>query len=275
MTGSLQNILNAAVRRVLRPLVRILLRNGVAYGAFADMAKRVFVEVASDEFGIPGRKQTVSRVAVITGLTRKEVNRLQSLEVGDDSAIGERYNRAARVVAGWVRDQRFHDAAGDPLPLPFDGGDGPSFSELVRLHSGDMPARAILDELQRVNAVSAEPDGRWRLGARVYIPQTGDADKLHILGTDVGSLIATIDHNMQHASTDPRFQRKVAYDNLPVEAIPEFRKLSADKAQHLLEELDRWLSQHDRDMNPDVEGSGRKAAGIGIYYFEHDVPEDE
>ena len=274
MTGSLHNTLTAAVRRVLRPLVRILLRNGVAYGAFADIAKRVYVEVASEEFGIPGRKQTMSRVAVITGLTRKEVNRLQSLDVADDAETGDRYNRAARVVAGWVRDPRFRDPAGEPASLPFDG-DGPSFSELVRLHSGDVPARAILDELRRVGAADQDDGGNWRLCARVYIPQTGEEDKLHILGTDVGNLIATIDHNLQHAPTDPRFQRKVAYDNLPLEAIPEFRRLSADKAQGLIEEMDRWLSQRDRDINPAAEGNGRKAAGIGIYYFEHDVPADD
>lgn len=273
MDTPLNKALTAAVLRMLRPLVRILLRNGVSYGAFADLAKWVFVDVADKEFAIPGRKQSVSRVSVITGLSRKEVGRVQAIATPDDAAAEERYNRAARVLAGWLRDGRFREKTGEPAPLPFEGA-AVSFSDLVKEHSGDVPARAILDELLRVGAVEKRDDGRIALRARAYVPTTGEADKLHILGTDVAQLIATIDHNLQQGTDAPRFQRKVAYDNLPAEALPGFRALSADKAQRLLEELDRWLGEHDRDANPSVQGTGRKRAGIGIYYFEDDVSED-
>ena len=103
---------------------------------------------------------------------------------------------------------------------------------------------------------------------RTYIPQSSDADKLHILGTDVAHLISTFDHNLKSDPIDPFFQRKVAYDNLPDEVLPKFRKQSAKRAQTLLESLDRWLAQHDRDVTPTVKGTGRNNAGIGIYYFE-------
>ena len=49
---SQQQALFAAILKLLRPLVRILLRNGVPYGAFADIAKRVYVDVAAQEFGV-------------------------------------------------------------------------------------------------------------------------------------------------------------------------------------------------------------------------------
>ena len=65
-----------------------------------------------------------------------------------------------------------------------------------------------------------------------------------------------------------RFQRKVAYDNLPDEALPAFRKLSTKQAQKLLEKMDEWLAENDRDVNPSVKGIGRNLAGLGIYYFE-------
>ena len=60
----------------------------------------------------------------------------------------------------------------------------------------------------------------------------------------------------------------MAYDNLPAEVLPEFRKLSAKRAQELLEKLDRWLAERDRDVTPSVKGTGRNRAGLGIYYFE-------
>ena len=268
-------ILSRAVQRLLRPLVCILLRNGVSYGTFADLAKWVYVDVATREFAIAGRKQSTSRVAVLTGLTRKEVHRLRQPSMPRDREIAERYNRAARVIAGWRREREFLDAEGRPAALPMSGETG-SFMSLVRRFSGDMPVRAVLDELRRVGAITELDDGRVELVTRAYIPKTSETDKLHIMGTDVAHLIATIDHNLRFDSTEPFFQRKVAYDNLPDEVLPKFRKLSAEKAQVLLEQLDPWLAQHDRDTEPDIEGTGRNWAGVGIYYFEalHSVEEE-
>ena len=266
--------LSAAVLRLFRPLVRVLLRNGVSYRTFADFAKWVYVDVATKEFEIEGRKQSTSRVSVITGLSRKEVKRVRELPRPDDTASVERYNRAARVIAAWRRESNFQDAEGNAAPLLLEGT-GATFSELVKRFSGDVPVRAILDELIRIGAVERLEDGRVGLLVRAYVPESSEADKLHILGTDVGYLISTIDHNLQADPMGPVFQRKVAYDNLPDEALPEFRELSAKRAQALLEKLDRWLAQRDRDVTPTVRGTGRNRAGLGIYYFEEPYTEEE
>jgi len=269
----LNKALSAAILRLLRPLVRVLLRNGISYSGFADLAKWVFVDIAAREFGVPGRKQTDSRISVITGLTRKEVARIKGIDTPDDTAAEQQYNRAARVIGGWLRDRHFTDSDGTPAMLAFDGN--ASFSELVRIYSGDMTARSILDELLRVGAVERNQDGKIRLLVSAYVPKGSDAGKLHILGSDVALLIATIDHNLHEAQEQPYFQRKVAYDNLPAEAIPKLRELTHEHAQALLQEIDRYLSQQDRDINPAIQGTGRKHAGIGIYYFEEDVPEEK
>ncbi|MGE5241302.1 MAG: DUF6502 family protein [Bacteroidota bacterium] len=263
-------VLTSAIERLLRPLIRILLRNGTSYDAFADLAKRMYVEVGMQEFGIPGKKQTISRVSVLSGLSRKEVQRVMGQRDSAEAEARARYNRAARVIAGWVRDRDFADAAGNPLALSPEDGET-SFAELVKRHSGDVPARAVLDELLRVGAVEHLEDGRIRLLSRAYVPRTSDLDKLEILGADVSDLIYTIDHNLQHGAADPFFQRKVMYDNLPADAISAFRALSAEQAQVLLEKMDQWLAKHDRDVNPSVKGAGRMRAGIGIYYFEEDI----
>lgn len=274
MNEAILKPLSAAVLRLFRPLVRVLLRNGVSYRTFADFAKWVYVDVATKEFGIEGRKQSTSRVSVITGLSRKEVKRVRELPRPDDTASVERYNRAARVIAAWRRESNFQDAEGNAAPLLLEGT-GATFSELVKRFSGDVPVRAILDELIRIGAVERLEDGRVGLLVRAYVPESSEADKLHILGTDVGYLISTIDHNLQADPMGPLFQRKVAYDNLPDEALPEFRELSAKRAQALLEKLDRWLAQRDRDVTPTVRGTGRNRAGLGIYYFEEPYKEEE
>lgn len=263
----------AAVARLLKPLVRILLRYGVPFCAFIDITKRVYVDVAMDEFATPGRKPSISRASVITGLSRKEILRVRRLpEVSDDKAVAS-YNRATRVMSGWLRDEEFGEKPGVPAALPLDGGRG-SFSELVRKYSGDVPSRAILDELIRAGAVEQDQSGHVRMRARGYVPSDGESEKLTILGTDVAQLMRTIDHNLQAPADASRLQMKVAYDNLPRETLGRFRARSAAQARKLLEKFDKDLAVLDRDANPDTEGSGRMLAGFGIYYFEEDLSDE-
>lgn len=262
-----QRALHRAVEQLLRPLFRLLLRHSVSFGAFEDIAKRVYVDVALNDFGLPGRKPTTSRVAVLSGLTRKEVQRVlaeSDAEPADDAF--DRYNRAARVITGWARDADFVDADGRPRTLEVDGARG--FAALVKRYSGDMPPRAVLDELLRTRAVCQRDDASLELATPAYVPQGSTLDKLDILGRDVADLIDTIDHNLQDRPEGPRYQRKVMYDAVPVSALPALRKLSAAQAQALLEKLDRWLAAHDLDHSPETAGVPRARAGLGIYYFE-------
>lgn len=272
MSGRIHEALTRAVRRILRPLVRILLRNGIAYGDFAEQARRVYVEIAMGEFQVPGRKPSASRTATITGLTRKEVSRQLEILEGSEEAGLEPQNRAAQVVAGWVRDTDFQDGRGEPRPLSMEDTGG-GFPALVRRYSGDMTARAVLDELHRVGAVDRLDDGRVVLVSRSYVPTRDDAAKIDILGSDVSLLMDTIHHNLDHPGPQARYQRKVLYDNLPAEYVERFRAEAARRCQRLLEELDHELAANDRDMNPTVHGAGRYQAGVGIFYFEEDLDE--
>ena len=270
METKIKNALFAAILRILRPLIRILLRNGIPYRTFADLAKWVYMDIARAEFGIEGRKQTDSRISIITGLSRKEVGRLKkSVHASDEEALF-RYNRAARVIAGWVKDRRFVDGRKNPKPLRLEG-EKSTFADLVKAYGGDVPTRAVLDELMSVSAVRMKKDGRIELLTTAFLPSGDEPAMLSILGTDTAHLIETIDHNISHKDNGRFFQRKVAYDNVPIEATETFRTLSTEKAQKLLVSLDSWLARHDRDANPAVKGTGRKKVGLGVYYFEEDA----
>ena len=262
--------LKEAAQTILRPLVRVLLRNGIPYGAFAEMARRAYVEVAEKDFALPDKKQTVSRISTLTGLTRKEVTRIQATEVPSTAEDHERYHRPARVIGGWVRSKAYQDRRGHPADLPMDG-ETKSFAALVREFSGDIPVRAIGDELERVGAIEILPNAHVRLLTRAYIPRGDQADKIGILGADVADLIRTIDHNLTSPPDEAQFQRRVSYDNIPREALPELKKALSRKAQSCLESLDRTLASVDRDRNPRIKGAGRARTGIGIYYFEERI----
>lgn len=272
MEMNIEKTLAAAILKILLRLSRILLRNGVSFRSFVDMAKWAYVHVAMREFGIDGRKQSTSRVSIITGLSRKEVSQLRKMKTPLDTVALERYNRASRVISGWKNDARFTDHSGRPENLFFDAGER-SFSDLVKAYSGDATPRAVLDELIRVGAVEIGNDSSIGLVSKAYIPFNDAPGMLSILGTDVAYLIATIDHNIVNTS-DPFFQRKVLYDNLPAEALPKLNQSIREQGQQLLEKVNKQLLKQDRDVNPAKGGTGRYLAGVGIYYFEEPIGKD-
>ena len=267
-----QHALSIAVYKLLRPLVRVLLRHGIPFAGLADIAKRAYVDVAAKEFTVPGKRPSNSRIAILTGLTRKEIQRLLSdHNIEEDRESVNRYNRAARVVYGWVHDSGYHNGKSKAGKLSLE-----QFNQLVKDYSGDVPARAILDELLRVGVVKFdERAGLVTLLSPAYIPTRSAVDKLLLLGRDVSGLISTMDQNIHGLSERPLFQRKVFYDNLPDAAVAGVQAMLAEDGQALLQKFDRYMSAHDRDSNPSVTGSGRRAIGVGLYFFEEKLAEQQ
>jgi len=252
MSKNQQHALFSATRRLLRPLVRILLRNGVAHGAFAELTKKVFVDVAFDEFAPDGKKQTVSRVSAMTGLTRKEVARLHELQQTDDTSSQARYNRAVRVISGWMNDTRFHDSAGKPAELPV-SGQPHSFDELVRQYSGDIPTRAMLSMLVESGSVE-ELDGKVRLIRFAY--QANPRDRWAGL-TLADDMLATLPQALQRGM-DQRQALQAIIDVRPdhIEALRALWHLAEQRgdqvaAQTYLQRLHR-LSPLDREARDRV-----------------------
>lgn len=270
-----QQIFTKALLKILKPLARIALQHSISYGPFSDVVKQAFVHAAYENFSLENRKQTISRVAVLTGLTRKVVKRIKEGTAAPSYQLARRYNRAARVITGWRRDPAFLTTRGEPADLPFAGkNEEVSFSMLAKHYSGDIHPRTILDELLRVEAVTKLADGRIRLQKEIYLPHNDKEMKLNILGTDVAHLINTIGHNLEVEPPEAFVQRKVLYDNLPEESLSEVRQHVRLRAQQLTDHFEKYLSELDRDTNPDVEGSGRYTTGVGIYYFEEITDEE-
>ena len=174
MTNSVKPGLLSAFRVLLRPLVRILLRHGISFAEFSAIVKAVYVEVAVTDFKVVGKRGTKSRIAVISGLTRKEVSRVIEIAGAEQEGTRSNLNRVARVLAGWHTDPDFTGPYGMPLEVRYEdeGISAVSFSKLVRRYSGDMSPRSMLDELMRVGAV-VETDAGWlkvlRLRKLVYL----------------------------------------------------------------------------------------------------------
>lgn len=80
-TYDVKRELLSAFRSLMTPLVRILLRNGISFREFAEVLKDVFVAVCARDLVVPGRRLTLSRIAIVTGLTRKEVSTIDRKSV--------------------------------------------------------------------------------------------------------------------------------------------------------------------------------------------------
>jgi hypothetical protein len=283
MKDSNTNPLHRALYRILRPMARLLLRNGIPFAEFAELVKRAYVDAAMEDFSDQRKKPTDSRAAVMTGLTRKEVKKQREMLAGEhQGAKAKRQeNRASRVVSGWVHDPAFQTNDGEPADLSFDAStsDSPGFSELVRRYSGDMTPRAVLQELVRVGVVEEVGDGNLALRQRAYVPAGDSEEMLQIFGEDVSDLIATIDHNLvgNEPNSQPLFQRTLVYNNIPPEVMARWRHYAALQSQDLLEKLDKWLGPYDQDIASHGKSEAAEdviRTGVGIFYFEDPVQPD-
>lgn len=265
MNFDIQQAVRASLARLLRPLVKLLIHHGVTYATFAEVSRRLFVDVAAEDFKLPGKKQSLSRISVLTGINRKDISKLL-----DKAAINEAsgVNRPAKIIQGWLRDADYINESGAPRPLHFDGAKN-SFTELVRRYGGDVTPRAMLDELLRVNAASLDEKNNIYLASSAYIPQADLEEKFRILGRATNDLYSTLINNLEQSSSQSQLQRTVAYSNIPVQALSQIRLRSKEEGEQFLLQINQWLSQCDQDVNPQLKGSGKVRAGIGIYYFEH------
>ncbi len=264
MKSVINNILAESALKVLRPLIRVMLRNGVACGSFEELVRKAYVDEAFAAAKQKNMKTTVSSVSAQTGLSRKEVKRLNEIEDVSSNAVEQKYNRAVRVISGWVNDGRFTDLRGEARVLSVDTGED-SFSDLVKQFSGDITPKAMLDLLLAADCIELV-DGRVKLVKQAYVPGKDSEEVIRILGADSNELISTIDHNLTADDEDKRFQRKVSCTALDKNAVDEFKKIANNRSQALLEELDAWLSQHE------VEPADDDACyvSLGIYYYEHE-----
>ncbi|MFT4727014.1 MAG: hypothetical protein ACI9UN_001509 [Granulosicoccus sp.] len=258
--------LQKAVTQMLSPLVRLLLRHGVSHAEFANWAKQAYVNEADNHFGLDGKSPTVSRTAIITGINRKEVKRIRELPSDVGTGVSK-HNRAVRVVTGWLQDEKFQNSRGQAKPLIY-GDPKDSFNQLVKRFGGDVPARAMLDELVRVGTVKNN-NGKVSLAHKGYVPHKSESALLDIFSTSATDLLTTLDHNLrQNSGGTRRLQMSVAYDDVTDEGRDAFQALSAEQTLTLLKQFDNSLSQYDRGANPSVIGLGKHRVGIGVYWIE-------
>ena len=260
----------AALRLALRPVFRLLLRSGVTWQDASDICKATLVEVATAEYGLHGRPTNMSRVAIMTGLGRREVRRLRDLLAEAPPIEPGRLHGATRVLTGWYLDGDFSDEAGLPLDLPFEHGpggtDGPTFTELCRRYGGDLAPVTMRRELGRVGALEELPDGGLRVLKRYYMPLQMDPDALVRAGSMLEDLGSTVSFNLGKPEGEPsRFAGRATNTRIRPADARRFVAFLEKEGQAFLERVDAWLSRHEAPPADSGAKTRTLRVGAGVY----------
>jgi hypothetical protein len=246
----------------------VLLSCGVPWKEFAEIAKSAYVEVATERFGKRGRPTNVSRTAVLTGLTRRDVRKQRTKLASTQTPRTGYVTKASLLLSAWHLDPQFTDKKGKPRPLPADGA-GLSFAALLKRCGGaDVQPTTLLKELIGAGCVRRRADGRLQALRRDYIPQTTDAQLVKLWGARLADLATTYAHNMARTEREvARFERSAVSDRIPSSALPEFRKVLEKEGQAFLERMDAWLTAQQVLPAQEVETNVLRL-GVGVYHIQ-------
>ncbi len=273
MYKSPQQVLLNSFYYLMRPLARMLLNNGIGCREFIQVCKRAFVDVATRDYGLRGRPTNTSRVAVMTGLTRKEVKKLKDeIRIPTDSITITKSIAPSQILHYWHTDERYLNEEGLPKELSFDDG-SISFCSLAKEYGGDIPARALIKELIRGKSVKELPNGRYQTVGRYFCVQNIDARITTCIRYHLTAHASAILQNTTHEDRERRWlERTVFSTSLKPVAAKRFKALSKDHCGSLIEQLDDWISAHEAPKEEWGEIDSQRI-GLGVYYFE--LPDNE
>jgi hypothetical protein len=267
MGQSVKEHLRLALRMMLKPLVKLLVSQGVSHGDFSEAAKDVYVEVAIRHFD-KASKVNQSRIAILTGLTRKEVKNVIDRAMRAEPNT-KNFSRPSRVLAGWHSDPQFLGPYGVPLEIPYEAsvdGGAPSFVELVKTYSGDMAPRPMLKELMRIGAVIETENSTYKVMRRDFIPEALSAELVERLGEVTQNFFSTAAKNIEKKGPDDGlFERIVFAENgVTPNTVKLFDEFVKHRGQKFLEELDNWLVAREK-VEREVPRSIQ--TGFGMYHY--------
>lgn len=280
MSDSLKTAILLMLARVLDPLVRMMLEAGIGIGEFVTVAKSAYVRGAREQGRRSGgeiKRPNVSRIAVVTGLTRLEVASILATGEAGPVAPDRGRQRAERVLAGWWNDADFHDDRGEPVSLPL-RGPRRSFQALVRLYSGERWRSAtILDELLRVKAVRQLPDGRIKALSRSCAMVRWDPEGIASMGEQLAEHCETLLHNMKDPG-HPRFAGRVVNSQVDPRYVPVLLRDLRESAEVFLQTGDSTLNYIGHTLS-DARNAPRAAGpptqlGVTLYIFERQGEEE-
>ena len=267
----------AAVRKIIRPLVKFLIANQITYPHLINLLKSTYVDVAEKNFIVEGKKQTDSRINLLTGVHRKDVKRLRS-EQENPTERPANISIGAQLIARWVGDKSLLNEDGSPKTLPLQDDDEfsmNSFEGLVaNIAKGDIRPRVVLDELMRLDMVELDPDHNVILKTKAFTPNRGQEEKLYFFGKNIQDHLCAGVHNLS-GEQPPFFDRSVYYDELSESSIQELNVLADSLGMDALIKMNEKALALQKADKGDLNARYRMNFGIFNYNTDYAVEDDK
>jgi len=256
----------SAIKKLLRPLVRVLIAKGLGLPSLIELMKEIYVGVAEQEFPTNGKKQTDSRISVLTGVHRKDVKRLRTIKP-EEFVAPRSIGLGPLVVARWLSNPATIDAQGQPLALPrqAESAGGACFDALVEGVSKDIRPRALLDEWVRLGVARLDAQGRVVLNKSAFVPEKGFDEKAFYLGRNVHDHLAVAGNNLLGVG-NPALERSVHYTGLTEESAKAVMEAAERLGMQSLLAVNRLaleLAEKDNGK-PDA----RRRLNFGLYLYD-------
>jgi hypothetical protein len=248
-------------KQLLMGVARFALRHSMRLRELVELLKQVLVECAIDELRSVGTPVTAARLSVMTGVHRKDVDRLIN-QVTDDEP--SQSSLIARVIGQWRADPEFSNKIGNPRVLSCDGATS-DFSKLVRSVTTELNPSLVLAELERVGAVT-----RQRLGIKlltsVYVPKQNELNYYAMLAEDSRDLVVSVDQNIRGSSEVKNLHIKTEYDGIPDSLLGEVSEWILREGTLMHEKFSSYLSSRDKDVNTSLRKlKGRNRVAVASF----------
>jgi hypothetical protein len=265
-THKKQLLIASALKRVFRPFVKLMLANNLTYTFAIDVLKALFVEVADQEFAIDNKRQTDSRISLMSGVHRKDVRRLRELQPEIEDVMPDNISLGSQVIALWNANPKYLNEEGMPKPLVrFAAGNAEaSFEGLVRSVSSDIHPRAVLDEWLRLGIAKIDEQNFVHLTTDIFIAHEGFEEKVFYFGHNLHDHAQAAASNVLGQQTS-YLERCVHYDTLTKHSIEEIAELSKKLGMRNLREINKAadaLAVKDKDQ-----ATATMRMTYGIYFY--------
>ena len=265
----------AALRKLLKPLIRLLIARGVTQPMLNRLIKESYVGQAEEAFGLDGKRPSDSRIRLLTGVHRKDVQRLRQALHHDSEEVPEIVSTGTQLIARWMEDKTYQAETGGPMALPIrrqpDGS--ASFDRIVEeVSRKDLRPKVILEELLRLGIVELDGYKRVRLKVEAFVPESGFDEKVFYLGRNIQDHIAAASHNLQDQKP-PFLDRSVSYKGLTHTDVQLIQCRAEELGMDALKELNALAAS--MKGADDESADTRYRFNLGIYFFAEEKKQED
>lgn len=258
MREDLQSFLRSCLLVMLRPLAKFCVARGIRFQDFVDLAKIAFVKSAEKKLTLERRPSSVSRLSVMTGIQRPEINRILKKPEPNKSK-----DFIVRIIGQWSSNSKFTDKK-RPKKLSVEGLNS-DFAKLTFTIGSDLNPHTVRFELERLGLIEVK-DGYAKLLNPVYVTSGDPKNTIRLGSYDVEDLLTALQENAFNEQDVPNLQARTEYDNISDEELAYIREWLLTSGSRFHEQARKFISKFDRDINKSQpKGTGRNRVVLGTY----------